>query len=75
MTGSGRMLIVDDVAEPFDFQRPDRAIAGRPAEAALHLTGLARLVTVAGRLGDRSAAGRSVIETALETVDVAHPPR
>jgi two-component system response regulator (stage 0 sporulation protein F) len=50
-------------------------IAGRAAEAALHLTELRLLVTVAGRLGDLSTAGRSVIETALKTVEAAQPPR
>jgi two-component system response regulator (stage 0 sporulation protein F) len=51
------------------------ALGGRPAEAAPHLAEIKLLVAVAGRLGDLSAAGRSAIDTALETAETALPLR
>jgi two-component system response regulator (stage 0 sporulation protein F) len=50
-----------------------KVIAGRPAEALPSLIEIRLLAGVASRLGDLSAAGRAVIETALETVDGALP--
>ena len=49
------------------------AIAGRAADAAQALADLNFLVGVASRLGDLSAAGRSVIDSALKTAQVGLP--
>ena len=52
-----------------------RVIAGCPHETLPHLIEIKLLVSVAGRLGDLSAAARSVLETALKTAEAALPPR
>lgn len=52
-----------------------RVIAGRPQEALPHLIEIKLLVNVASRLGDLSAAARSVLESALKTAEAALPSR
>jgi hypothetical protein len=51
------------------------AIGGRLTDAAQALEDLKFLVGVASRLGDLSAAGRSVIDSALETAQTGLPQR
>ena len=51
------------------------AIAGRSESAAQALAELQFVIGVASRLGDLSAAGRSVIDSALKTAQTGLPSR
>lgn len=52
-----------------------RALAGRVVEATSHLAEARLLAAVAWKLGDLSAAGRSVVDGALKTAEAALSPR
>jgi CheY-like chemotaxis protein len=57
------------------LEAAQQAMAGRPADAARHLAELRVLVAAASRLGDLSAAERSMIDSALMAAHAALPER